>query len=68
MSKKLDQSITTIKNFRHATEHLNGNIQMYIQLDKDIYTPNSDLIEITEVQLVLPKDENEASYLVLRGA
>jgi len=68
MSKKLDQSITTIKNFRHATSHLNGDIQIYIQIDHDIHTSNSTLIEITEVQLVLPKNDNEASYLLLRGA
>lgn len=62
MSKKLDETITTIENFRTATKHINGNIQMYVQLSED----DSNLIEVTEVQLVLPKMDFEQPTLILR--
>lgn len=65
MPKSLDMNITTLKGVRHATKDLNGENQIYVQLtghgDDD-----SALIEITEIQMVLPKNENEESYLVLR--
>ena len=65
MSKTLDNNITTIKNFRHATSSLNEELQMYIQLTR-LGDDDSALIEITEIQMVLSKEENEKPYLVLR--
>ena len=65
MPKSLDSTITTLKGLRHATKELNGENQIYVQLtghgDDD-----SALVEITEVQMILPKDEEDESYLVLR--
>jgi hypothetical protein len=65
MSKKLDDNITTIEHFRHATKSLNGDMQMYIQNTGNGYD-DSALVEITEMQLILPKKETEDAYLVLR--
>ncbi len=65
MDKQLDTTITTLKNFRHATKELQGKVQIYAQLDI-INGDSSALIELTEVQLILAKNENEEPYLVLR--
>jgi len=66
MPKSLDTSITTIKNFKHATKDLKESMQIFVQLtghgDDD-----SALIEITEIQAILPKDDNADTYLVLRS-
>ena len=67
MSKKksLDETITTLGNFRVATEKLHDGTQMFVQLtghgDDD-----SALIEVTEMQLVLPKHRDDEPYLILR--
>jgi hypothetical protein len=67
MTKKLDQEITTLDNFRHSTKDLNGNLQMFVQ--NTHYDDDSGaLIEITEVQLILPKTSEEEPFLVLRTA
>lgn len=65
MGKELDKEITTLRNFRVATNGLKGELQMYIQTNSPGDNPSA-LIEITEVQLVLSKHEDEESYLVLR--
>ena len=65
MGKQLDKTITTLGNMRHATRDLKDDIQMYIQ-PNDLHGDASALTEITEVQLVLPKEEDEEPYLVLR--
>lgn len=43
--KKLDRTITTIGDFKKATEALNENLQIYTEED-------GVLIEVTEVMLV----------------
>jgi len=65
MSRSLDSEITTIGNFNHATNGLNKNLQMYVQLT-GLGDDDSALIEITELQVVLPKKDDDDSYLVLR--
>jgi hypothetical protein len=65
MPKSLDQNITTVGNLQHATKPLNKSLQMYVQLT-GLGDDDSALIEITELQLVLPKKEGDDSYLVLR--
>jgi hypothetical protein len=65
MPKSLDKNITTLNGIRHATQHLNGENQIYVQLT-GYNDDDSALIEITEIQMVLPKDENEEAYLVFR--
>ena len=66
MSKKeLDETITTLENFRHATNGLSDRTQMYVQLT-GYGDDDSALIEITEVQMILPKTSSEDPYLVLR--
>jgi len=65
MSKKLDDTITTIKDFKFATRCIDERSQIFVQLT-GLGDDDSTLIEITELQLVLPKNETEAPYLVLR--
>ena len=66
MSRQLDKTITTITNFRHATDTLDGELQIYVQ-KTGREDDDSALVETTEVQLVLPKNVDEKSYLVLRS-
>jgi len=65
MSRNLDSEITTIKNFKHATQGISEDLQMYVQLT-GLGDDDSTLIEITELQVVLPKKDGDDSYLVLR--
>lgn len=65
MPRNLDSTITTIGNLEHATKGLNKSLQMYVQLTGQ-GDDDSALIEITEVQMILPKNDEEGSYLVLR--
>jgi hypothetical protein len=65
MSKELDTTITTIGHFRHATKSLNGEMQIYMQ-NTGNGVDDSALVEITEIQLTLPKNENDEAYLILR--
>ncbi len=62
---KLDGSITTVSQFKHAIKDVFGGAQMFVQLtghgDDD-----SALVEITEVFLNLPKYKEEEPYVVLR--
>lgn len=60
--KKLDETITTVRDFVTATKHINPDAQIYVQLDED-----SALIEITELLLRLPKYEYQLPYLILRA-
>jgi len=64
--KKLDESITTIKNLRYATQDVPDSTQLYVQF----MTASGDwssLIEVTEIQLNLPKDKNDVPMLILRS-
>lgn len=63
--KSLDETITTIKGFKHATQGISEDLQMYVQLT-GLGDDDSALIEITELQVVLPKHEGDDTYLVLR--
>lgn len=65
MPKSLDSEITTIKNFKHATRGISEDLQMYVQLT-GLGDDDSALIEITELQIVLAKKEDDDAYLVLR--
>ena len=65
MPKSLDSTITTVGNFRHATKDINPHLQIYVQLTGQ-GDDDSALIEITELQLILQKKEDDDSYLVLR--
>ena len=65
MDKKIDETITTLKDFKHATDWLNPEAQIYVQVNGQ-YGDDSVLIEITEVLLRLPKNEKETPYLILR--
>jgi hypothetical protein len=67
MSKKLDTEITTLGNFNHATKDISKSIQMYVQMTH-FNEDTGALLEITEVQLVLPKSIEEEPFLVLRTA
>jgi hypothetical protein len=62
--KKLDESITTIRNFEHAVKGLSKDMQIYIQ---DAFNDNSALVEITEIQVILPKTDQEEPFIVLRA-
>ena len=64
MSKKIDETITTIENFNHATKSINPQTKMYVQL---VGEELGDLVEITEIQLVLPKTFEDKPYLILRA-
>lgn len=62
MTEKLDREITTVGDFRFATQSIvDEKTQLYVQLDN-----SSSLIEITEIQLNLPKTKNQKPFLVLR--
>jgi len=65
MPKQLDTTITTIGHFRHATKSLNSDLQIYMQ-NTGNGVDDSALVEITEIQLVLPKTEEDKAYMVLR--
>ncbi len=62
---KLDDSIITVSQFKHAIRGVFDGAQMFVQLtghgDDD-----SALVEITEVFLNLPKYKEEEPYVVLR--
>ena len=58
--KQLDRTITTIGDFKKATEILNPNLQLYTE---DI---DGVLTEVTQVLMVLSKKQEEKSYLILR--
>ena len=58
---EIDETITTIKDFKNAVCGINDNFQMYV-LPHD----TDSLVEITEVMLVLPKKLHMEPYLVLR--
>jgi len=65
MAKTLDKNITTLTDFRFATEALTGELQMYIQVS----SANADLsalIEVTELQVNLAKNKDDEAFLVLR--
>ena len=61
MGKKLDQTITTLKDFRYATRDIKDEVQLYVQLPDE-----TSLIEITEVQINLAKNEEESEFLILK--
>jgi hypothetical protein len=63
--KQLDKTITTIKNFNYSIKGIPEDTQMYIQVTGPEYN-DSALIEITEVQLNLPKDADDVPTLILR--
>jgi hypothetical protein len=58
--KKLDRTITTIQDFKKATEILNPNLQLYTEDVDGILT------EVTEILMVLSKEEGENPYIILR--
>lgn len=66
MPKPLDSDITTIGNFQHATKGLPKDMQIYVQLTGQGFD-DSALIEITEIQAILPKKDEDDTYLVLRS-
>jgi hypothetical protein len=61
--KNLDETITTLGDFRHATKSLKDGIQIYIQEVGEDLQP---LIEVTEIQLILPKKIGDEPFIVLR--
>jgi hypothetical protein len=63
--KKLDENITTLKNFRHATQTFSGDIQIYVQVNEPGGEPSA-LIEVTEIMMNLPKNESDEPYIILR--
>ena len=65
MAKEMDKEITTIRDFNIATRGLSDSIQMYVQ--RVSHGELEPLQEITEVQLVLPKKEDDKPYLILRA-
>jgi hypothetical protein len=65
MGKTIDETITTLGDFRHATRDLKDNIQLFIQ-DIQLGETSGPLVEVTEIQLILPKNENDTACLVLR--
>lgn len=67
MGKGLDKSITTLTDFRFATQTLDGELQMYIQVS-NANADLSALIEVTELQVNLAKNKDEEAFLVLRCA
>jgi hypothetical protein len=66
MAKKLDNKITSLKDFRYATKELKGDTQIFVSVSHPFDDP-SVLIEVTEVEMILPKNEDEKAYLILRA-
>ena len=62
MGKELDTTITTLGNFRNATKLLLDDLQLYVNIED-----SGPLIEVTDVQLVLPKEKDDESYIILRA-
>ena len=65
MSKKIDDTITTIRDFQNATKMINPDSQIFVQANGH-YADDSVLVEITELLLRLPKNMGELPYLILR--
>lgn len=65
MEKKIDKHITTLGDFRYATKDLKDSIQLYIQ-DVNFREGVGPLVEVTEIQLMLPKKFTEDPYIILR--
>lgn len=66
MPKKLDGKITTLQDFRFATEALSDDVQLYVQT----ITASGDwgaLIEVTGLHLNLAKSKDHKEFLVLRS-
>ena len=66
MKKELDKSISTLGNFRNATKGLSGKMQLYIQAGGGGFVDSSVLVEVTEIQMNLPKNNDDSQYLILR--
>ena len=63
--RELDENITTVGNFSHATKDIPDSTQIYVQMTGPEYN-DSVLIEVTEIQHVLPKMQGGDSYVILR--
>lgn len=61
MLKNYDVTITTVGDLQYALEDVKDDVKLYAE---DYNTET--LVEITEIFLVLPKNEKEDPYVVLR--
>lgn len=59
---EIDNTITTLGDFRRATKEEKGELQVYVELED-----GSPLIEITEIIKVLAKSTTGKPYIVLRA-
>ena len=57
---EIDSTITTLRDFRHATKEETNDLQIYVE------TESGNLIEITEVVKILAK-AGDKPYLILRA-
>jgi len=62
MGKKMDDSITTVGDFKYATRNAKDDTQIYLE-----YPDSLALLEITEIMMQLSKNENERSCVILRA-
>jgi hypothetical protein len=61
-SFELDSTLTTMGDFRRATKELKDDVRMYVD-----HPDFPSLIEITDIMLHLPKDDNDRTCLILRA-